>query len=225
MVVRAPYNIVTFTTTGLSSGTPVAIKCKMFYPNNTTSSRTLTGTAAGGSWNPIGNIQVPSGTQIFINWPIDITYNGAYYKIGAAQWYVTADAIGGSMSLNADYYMHYSTNIVVSSSSAMFGSDIVLTAILTTANRSGVANQNILFYLNSVYVGTAVTDSAGVATMTYDINSSNIIDIGTYPNYITASFSGGGLFIMSEGKGLLEIYGEAPTQQPSQQQGAVGVEQ
>jgi hypothetical protein len=74
------------------------------------------------------------------------------------------------------------------SGSAAFGGTASFTATLTSSvTHSGVANETVTFLLNGTSVGTAKTNSNGVATLTGITNTQNA---GTYPNAVEATFSG-----------------------------------
>jgi 6-phosphogluconolactonase (cycloisomerase 2 family) len=93
------------------------------------------------------------------------------------------------------------TTLTVAPATAPFGGTAALTATLTkNANSAGVIGKTITFTLNGVAVGSAVTNSAGTATLNVSIAGQAL---GTLP--ITANFAGDALFTTSSGSGTLTI--------------------
>ena len=79
------------------------------------------------------------------------------------------------------------TTVTTTGVSGVYGGTTTATATLT-ASGSPVANESISFSLNGVSLGTATTNSSGVATLS-GISLSGY-DAGTYTSYLVASFAG-----------------------------------
>jgi len=92
------------------------------------------------------------------------------------------------------------TTLTVSPATATYGGTANLTATLSPA----AAGKTIIFTINGVSAGTAVTDNAGVA----NIPSASIAGIvsGSYPAGVTASFAGDDTCISSSGSASLTVY-------------------
>ena len=85
------------------------------------------------------------------------------------------------------------------------------TATLTATlnyNGSGVGGKNIYFTLNGSSAGSAITDASGIAKLN-NVSLSGI-NIGTYPNGITASFAGDAAYTGSNSTADLTITEDAP---------------
>ena len=93
------------------------------------------------------------------------------------------------------------------SGSGPFGGSATLSATLT-ADGAGVEGMAIDFTLNGAAVGSASTDSSGVASL------SNVslagIGAGTYPDAVEASFAGDASYAGSSGSGPLTVSSVAP---------------
>src|ERR1044071_2780511 len=87
------------------------------------------------------------------------------------------------------------TAITVSPATGLYGYTTTPQATLT-ANKAPVVNQRITFTLNGAAVGSAVTNSSGVATLSNASLSG--IPVNTYPNGITAVFAGTSSFRASQ---------------------------
>ena len=76
------------------------------------------------------------------------------------------------------------TSLSLAPASATYGGTTTLTA--TLSGSAGVPGKSIAFTVNGLSVGSAMTDAAGVATLSgVDVSS---LDAGGYP--IAASFAG-----------------------------------
>jgi hypothetical protein len=74
------------------------------------------------------------------------------------------------------------------SGSVAFGGTASLTAkLISKVTNAGVANEKITFLLNGTSVGSAMTNSSGVATL---MGVTSTQSVGSYPNAVTAEFSG-----------------------------------
>ncbi|HWI60494.1 MAG TPA: Ig-like domain repeat protein, partial [Symbiobacteriaceae bacterium] len=87
------------------------------------------------------------------------------------------------------------TGISVSAASATYLGSVSLTASLSPA----LAGRTLSFSVDGVTVGTAVTDGAGAATLSYTATQS----VGTYP--LTVSFAGETNYAASSGSSVLVI--------------------
>jgi hypothetical protein len=94
------------------------------------------------------------------------------------------------------------TNISVSPASGTYGGVTTLQATLTTTGRPAT-NQNIDFALNGFGVGSATTNSNGVATLS-NVNLAGLTP-NTYVTAITAVFAGGGNLRSSRGTATLTV--------------------
>jgi Bacterial Ig-like domain (group 3) len=83
-----------------------------------------------------------------------------------------------------------------------FGQAATLTATLTAAG-SGVPDEDVAFSLNGTPVGTATTDSSGVATLG-GVDTTGI-DAGSYTGAVTATFAGDDAYATSNGTGDLTV--------------------
>ncbi len=84
---------------------------------------------------------------------------------------------------------HYSTSLAVTAVTDTYGNTVSLTATLTrTSNGRPVRGKSIIFELNGNNVGSAVTNSSGIATKS---GVSLVgINVGSYSSGIDASFTG-----------------------------------
>jgi Bacterial Ig-like domain (group 3) len=95
------------------------------------------------------------------------------------------------------------TSIGSVSGSAVSGGTATLTATLTSSvTNQGVAGETISFTLDGTSVGTATTDSSGVAVLT-DVPTTDAQ--GTDTNGVVASFAGDTNYTSSSGKGNLVV--------------------
>jgi 6-phosphogluconolactonase (cycloisomerase 2 family) len=96
------------------------------------------------------------------------------------------------------------STLTVSAASAPFNGTATLSAKLAKKlNDIGVSGRTVSFTLNGVAVGSAVTNSAGIASVTASVAG---IALGTYPGAITATFAAGDpLFNASTGTGTLSV--------------------
>ncbi len=83
------------------------------------------------------------------------------------------------------------------------GGVATLTATLTSAvTNDGIANETVSFTLDGTSIGTAVTDSSGIATLA---NISTSDSTGTYTGAVVANFSGDTNYSASNGTGTLTV--------------------
>jgi 6-phosphogluconolactonase (cycloisomerase 2 family) len=96
------------------------------------------------------------------------------------------------------------STLTVSPASAPLNGTATLSAKLAKKlNDVGVSGRTVSFSLNGVVVGSAVTDSSGIASVSASVAG---IALGTYPGAITANFAAGDpLFNASSGSGTLSI--------------------
>ena len=103
-------------------------------------------------------------------------------------WNTSKLTVDGSISV-----MKYATTVTTTAATGAYGGTITATATLTsTFTSSPVAGETISFSLNNVSLGTATTNSSGVATLN-GISLSGY-DAGTYTSYLVASFAGDTLY-------------------------------
>jgi conserved repeat domain len=94
-----------------------------------------------------------------------------------------------------------STHIEVANVAGINGSPVELQATLTDqGNGNPIPGQTIDFTVNSVSVGSAVTDSSGVARLSYPI----ILAPGIYT--VNATYAGNSVYNATHGTGLLTVY-------------------
>ena len=94
------------------------------------------------------------------------------------------------------------TSLAVGSATGTFGGTVSLSATLTSSG-SGLNNKTINFTLNGLSVGSAVTNSSGLATLPNATLSG--INFGTYPSGVGASFAGDSGFAAASGTGTLTV--------------------
>ncbi|MBI5603818.1 MAG: beta-propeller fold lactonase family protein, partial [Deltaproteobacteria bacterium] len=94
------------------------------------------------------------------------------------------------------------TSLTVSNATGPYGGTTALSATLTSGG-SDVGGKTINFYLNGNSVGTATTDSGGLATL----NAVSLagINAGVYPGGVSASFSGDPSYNGSTGSAQLIV--------------------
>jgi len=92
--------------------------------------------------------------------------------------------------------------------SSTFGQNATLTATLSAAG-SGVANESVVFGVNGATVGTATTDSSGVATLE-GVDTTGV-EAGSYTGAVTATFAGDASYQASSGTGDLTVTPAAQT--------------
>jgi hypothetical protein len=110
----------------------------------------------------------------------------------------------GNITYTANYTLvtTQNTSLSVSAATGTFGGTVNLTATLT-AGSSGVSGKTVTFSLNGTSVGSAATNSSGVATLS---NASLAgISAGTYASGIGASFAGDSGFAASNGSATLTV--------------------
>ena len=101
------------------------------------------------------------------------------------------------------------TSIGSVSGTADFGGTASLTAtLLNTATNAGIAGETVSFTLDGKSVGTAVTNSSGVATLTGVATTDNA---GTDTGGVVASFAGDSNFNAANGTGNLVVSQAATT--------------
>jgi hypothetical protein len=86
---------------------------------------------------------------------------------------------------------------------ASFGGTATLTATLTsTVTNHGISGESVSFTLDGTSVGSATTDSSGVATLTGVATSD---PVGTHTGVVVASFAGDTNYVSSSGTGNLVV--------------------
>src|SRR5215813_14127337 len=95
-----------------------------------------------------------------------------------------------------------STSLTVSPAVGTYGGGTSLRAVLRVGNRP-ISNKTINFTLNGLSVGSATTNSNGVASL--GNASLGGIQANTYPNGVKAMFAGDGNFRSSQGTATLTV--------------------
>ncbi len=96
------------------------------------------------------------------------------------------------------------TSLAVSAATGTYGGTTNLSATLTlTADGSGVSGKTVTFTLNGTSVGSATTNSSGVATIS-NVSLSGI-NVGTYSTAIGAAFAADSSYSGSTGTGSLTV--------------------
>ncbi len=127
------------------------------------------------------------------------TYTGAVVASFAGDTNYGASSGTGDLTV----VQGVATTVTAVSGSASFGGTATLTATLTNSDTSaGIANETVSFTLNGNPVGTATTDSSGVATLSGVLTSD---PVGTYPGAVVANFAGDTTYSGSNGTGDLAV--------------------
>jgi hypothetical protein len=176
----------TATLTSSVTGMPIAGETVMF---------TLDGTAVGGAVTNSSGVANLSGVP---------TSDPAGTHTGAVVASFAGDTDYDSSSGTGDLVVSQAATAVNSvSGTASFGGTATLVATLTSSVTSmPIANETISFMLDGKAVGTAVTDSSGVATLT-GVPTSD--PVGTDMNGVVASFAGDTNYLSSSGIGDLVV--------------------
>ena len=93
-----------------------------------------------------------------------------------------------------DIVSQTTTMNLIASGTATYGGTVTLTATLSSGGVC-VPNELVTFSVHGGGVGTATTDANGVATLA--AASVAGVSVGSYSNYLTASFSGGTTYAAS----------------------------
>jgi hypothetical protein len=125
---------------------------------------------------------------------------------GTAGQSVTRTSSGGTFSISSGFWSAdasaANTVVVVSDVNGTYGGNVSLSATLSS-NSTGIANKTITFKLNGTDVGTATTDTNGLATIP-NVSLSGI-NAGSYPSAITARFDGDETFAASSASAQLTV--------------------
>ncbi|WP_299708600.1 MBG domain-containing protein [uncultured Pontibacter sp.] len=194
----------TLQATGLPSNTPVAI----YHSYTAAGSGSVGSSTTFNAGTPHTGVAFQNNTDLYFKYDKTVTVANVVYTLEN----VTALASTGnnnpspfnlSISTNPDYdyqfktnqnviltakysILQHPTNLSVVSSTGSYGGLVDISATLTSDN-SGLSGKQISFSLNGNSVGTALTNSAGVATLNnVDLTGLNA---GTYSSAITASYS------------------------------------
>lgn len=137
--------------------------------------------------------------------------SGSLQLDGTAGQSVTAKSSGGTFTLESGFWpgagaLTIST-LSLSDATSTYGSSVSLLATLS-ANGVNLSNRLISFSLNGTTVGTANTDSNGLATLNNVALSG--INAGTYPGAVTAQFTGDLSFAASNASGQLIVQKATP---------------
>ena len=184
------------------------------YPGCSSNSATLqgtvsdsaTGTRIGGaivtagssSTTTDGNGQYSLGSLAPATYTV--TASAAGYVTGSASVVVSGGVTTQNFALVAS--AGQTTSLAAAAASGTYGGTTVLSATLT-AGGAGVNARSISFTLNGNAVGTASTNSSGVATLS-NVSLSGI-NAGSYPSGVAASFAGDGSYSSSSGTNSLTI--------------------
>lgn len=111
----------------------------------------------------------------------------------------SGDSVYGSSVGNSFLSVTPNTILKVDNVTANYGNQSVLTAKLCYSNVTNLANKNITFKINNEIVGSAITNSQGVAVLPYKITQTK----GNYT--IQADFAGDEVYESSTGTATLTI--------------------
>jgi len=169
------------TLTNQATGTPLPGKNVDFAVNGALVGSAVTDSNGIGTLNYLITLS-PSTYTINATFNGDGDYNGTY-SVGTLTVYKN------------------STHIEVANVAGINGSPVELQATLTDqGNGNPIPGQTIDFTVNSVSVGSAVTDSSGVARLSYPI----ILAPGIYT--VNATYAGNSVYNATHGTGLLTVY-------------------
>jgi hypothetical protein len=101
------------------------------------------------------------------------------------------------------------TALAVSAATGTYGGTTNLSATLTNSAGLPISGKSIAFSLNGSSVGSATTDSSGVASLS-GISLAGI-NAGNYPTGVAASFAGETAYVSSNGTGSLDVGQATPT--------------
>ncbi len=163
---------------------------------NETISFTLNGTSVGTATTNSSGVATLTGVA---NTEPAGTYPGAV----VATFTADTDYNGSSGTGALTVAQGVATSVTAVSGTGASGGTATLTATLTSsATSAGIANEKVSFVLNGTSVGTATTNSSGVATLT---GVANTEPAGTYPGAVVANFAGDTTYSASSGTGALTV--------------------
>jgi hypothetical protein len=158
------------------------------------------------SYGPDMTVLDPNGCEIWMVGQYDIGHPAAYDGSGN-QWGTVISAVhfSGCTSSTLPTSVSTSGTADVSQNSPTQAGTATLTATVsnTTENNSGVGGVPVSFTLGGTAVGTATTNSNGVATLTGA--DASTFSAGTNSGAVGASFAGSGEFTSSSGSGTLLV--------------------
>jgi hypothetical protein len=94
------------------------------------------------------------------------------------------------------------TSVSSVSGTASGGTATLTATLMSSVTNAGISGETVSFTLDGTSVGTAVTDSSGVATLAGITTSDSV---GTYTGDLTASFAGDTNYLQSQGTGNLTV--------------------
>ncbi len=116
--------------------------------------------------------------------------------------YASLVAAARAVAPNIYTFRTSSTQIVVNSPSATTTNTASLTATLTTVgSRAAIASEPISFDIGGVTIGSATTNSSGVATLVYTVPATDLVG----PYLVGANFAGTSTYGYSDGLGQLTV--------------------
>ncbi len=116
---------------------------------------------------------------------------------------VDPDTTNNSASVNVTASQPAPTTLTAAPASGPFGGNALLSATLKkTSDNSPAVGETINFFINRASVGSALTDSSGVATLSASLGT---IKPGTYAGAIIATFTGDNNFATSSGSATLTV--------------------
>jgi carboxypeptidase family protein len=180
-------------------------------PNSTTLQGTVTDSVTS---NPISGATVTAGSSSTTTDGSGLYVLGSlapatYNVTASASGYTTASAsvvVSAGVTTTQNFALVASTgattSLAVDPASGTYGGTTTLSATLTSG-AAGVSGKSISFSLNGNAVGSASTDSSGIATLS-SVSLSGI-NAGAYPTGAGASFAGDGSYASSSGTNSLTI--------------------
>jgi hypothetical protein len=168
-------------------------------PGAGTPTGNVTVTASGGAETCTGT--VAAGT-------CSITLNASGARNLTATYAGDGSFNGSASAATAHTVNASATSLAVSPATGNFGGTAALSATLTSGGNP-VAGKSVAFTLNGTAAGSATTNASGVAS----IASANlgVINAGTYPTGVGASFAGDASFATSSGTAALTVNPKATT--------------
>ena len=170
----------------------------------------LTATLTDSDGNPVNGVNVQfsvNGTIIgsantdtngIATLPYTITQTSGIYTILAN--YIGNNTYAASSNTNKLQVTHTPTSTVMNALIGNKGETVNLTATLTdTVHQLAISGKTIKFLINGNLIGNAVTNSNGIATLSYTITQNG----GSY--YIDALFAGDNVYNSSTGGATLKV--------------------
>ena len=158
--------------------------------------------ASGASVSPTSASCALAGGPTNATCTVSFTGNAAGTIAVSAVYPGDANHSGSSGSASITVTAQAATNLTVAPATGGYGGTVNLSATLTSAG-TPVSGKPIGFALNGVSVGSATTDTNGIASL----NGVNLGTIAatTYPSGVTATFAGDTNFTLSTGTAALTV--------------------